>query len=151
MWLISNWKSILAVIGTALFAVLLHMVSINMLEAKQRADLVKLANADTKSCNDDKEITERVSHEYEDKISNLNAQLDDLQRVRPNVCITVTSNTAPRNNGTSKPRQSVNQNAKIDSDALYGLAGEGERYRIQLMACQQFVNETWKEQADKQQ
>lgn len=145
MFLISNWKTILGVVATAALAYLLHTVDVDRLEAQQRQAVADQVNADTKSCNADKAITQGVSHDYETKITGLTAQLNDLQRVRPNVCVTIAPHAAGGHDATTGTSKPANTHGGVDSDALYALAAEGERYRLQLSACQDFITQTWKE------
>lgn len=151
LFLISNWKTIVAIMATAALCYLLHALDVDRLEKKEAADINNQQVTDTKSCNADKAITEKVSHDYEDKISSLNKQLVDLTSVRPNVCVTIPSRTAPRSNAASRTAIARGPDARVDSDALYIIAGQGEKYRLQLISCQQFITDTWQEQAAKQQ
>lgn len=151
LWLISNWKVVAASGATAVLGWLLHTVDVDRIEAQQRLQIEEQVKVDTNSCNADKAITEGISHDYELEINNLSKQLGDLQRVRPNVCVTIASKPpAGRDAATSQPKP-VGQDGGVNSDALYSLAAEGERYRLQLGACQKFITETWAEQAAKQQ
>ena len=144
MFLLANWKTILGIVATAALAYLLHTMDVNRLEAKERADIAAQQTADAQSCNADKKITEEVSHDYEAKIRALNSQLDAI-RLRPNVCVTVAPRPAAGRNATASVSKPARQNAGVDSDALFSIAAEGEHYRLQLIACQAFVTDTWKE------
>jgi hypothetical protein len=142
-----GWQTIaMAAVAAALFFGA-HELDIYRLEQKEAADITAQQTADTKSCNADKAITEGVSHAYEDKITALNSQLNDLQRVRPNVCVTIAAVPTRGSHGSAQQSKPAGSDAGVNSDALYALAGEGEKYRLQLIACQQFVTETWAEKA----
>lgn len=154
LFLITNWKWILSAtvstIATAGLAYLLHTVDVDRLEAEQRQAIIDQKTADTKSCNDDKAITEGVSHAYQDKLSALTDQLNTLQRVRPNVCIHIAAKPAAGHNAASGTTKPADTHGTVDSASLYDFAGESEKYRLQLLGCQQFINETWKEKATEQ-
>ena len=143
-FLIANWKTILGMIGTAALAYLLHALDVDRLEAKERSDLAAQQTQLVQQCNDAKKITEGVSHDYQTKLNDLSSQLDTLKRVQPSRCVVVsTPRPAGKCNATAGAAKPAQQDG-VTSDALYALAGEGERYRLQVEACQQFISETWK-------
>ena len=145
MFLLANWKSIIAVLATAVLAYGLHALDVYRLKDQQRAALYEQSTVLMNSCKADKAITEGVSHDYEAKISSLNDQLAALGRVRPSSSVVVQPSLAARRHdaaaSTAKPS---GQDAGITSDALFGFARDAEAFRLQLMACQAFITETWK-------
>ena len=142
-FLLTNWKVILTGCLVSLLSWGLHTLDVYRLEDKQRTELAEQAKVLNNSCNADKAITEGVSNDYQKKLADLGRQLDAVKRVQPTRCIPV---SAPRpacgSNAKTGANQPVDQNG-VTSDALYSLAGEAERYRLQLIACQDFIAETW--------
>jgi hypothetical protein len=131
---------------TAALAYVLHSLDVYRLEDQQRNALTELADNDKKQCDADKKITEGVSHDYQAQLSNLSTQLANLKRVRPSRCVAVSvASPASGRNASPPTGQLPNPNAGVTSDALYDYAAEAERTRLQLIACQQFITETWKE------
>lgn len=96
-----------------------------------------------KQCDDDKKITSGVSNEYESKITDLNSQLASLKRVHPSRCVPITGQ-AVRRDAAAAAGQPVGSYG-VDSDALLTFAAEAEKYRLQLVGCQSFINKTWAE------
>lgn len=94
----------------------------------------------TKECAKAQNITNEVSHAYQVKIADLNRQLESL-RVRPPRCIAVTGEATSRHNATAGEDEHGGQNG-VPAAALYQYAGEAERYRLQLIACQDFLSKT---------
>lgn len=95
----------------------------------------------------DKALTEKVSHEYQNQISALNARVADLRRLRPDVCVAITGTAASGYVGPSakdKPvGQGVTGHPRIDYYKLIDRLQEGEKYRLQLIECQSFVGEKY--------
>lgn len=115
---------------------------------KETADK-KLADekaALTKLCEAQKNITEKVSHDYQKNISALGARLAAAHRLHDNGCIAIQGFPAIRHDGSPASREPSGSGAegdrRIAAGAFLDLIGEGERYRLQLLACQAFVSAT---------
>lgn len=97
-----------------------------------------------KQCNADKAITEETSHEYQDRIANLNKLLiaDEL---RPSSCIAVSgpASQAGRSHAASGTGH-VRPNG-LTAKWLRNYAGTAEKYRLQVIGLQDFINRTWAE------
>ena len=143
-FLLANWKSVLSVAATAILAYGLHALDVYRLEDKARADLSEQATVLENACKADKAITEGVSHDYEGKISALNDQLAALSRVRPSSCVVVQPSRAARRHDAAASTAKPSVADGVTSDALFGFARDAEAFRLQLMACQAFISETWK-------
>jgi len=89
-------------------------------------------------CNKDKAITKEVSSAYQKKISALNSKLNAL-RVSPPKCIAVKPNTPIGRNDAAPGEELRGQNG-LPSGVLYEFAGDAEKSRLQLIACQDFIN-----------
>ena len=146
MFFLANWKTILAVVFTAALAYGLHALDVYRLEDQQRSEIAAQVKADNDQCSKDKAITKGVSDAYEKQISSLDSELNSIKRVRPSACLIVqSSRSAKRNNAASGVAKPSQQNG-VDSDALYDFARDSEGYRIQLIACQSFIQQTWANQ-----
>lgn len=146
MWslLFSNWRLVgAALAGAGVVAALalgLHRLDVYRIEARHRMEMQVQQTALVAQCEADKQITQEVSHDYQTKIDALNRRLADLKRVRPSVCVPVTKPTSGHNAGTgAEPPRSHG----LTSDALLDYAAEAERYRLQLIGCQDFIKKTW--------
>jgi len=128
----------------ALIGLALHNIHVSLIRASHERDIVKAQQEIIKQCEEDKQLTQEVSSEFQTQISNLNRRLADLKRVRKPACIPVTSSTS-RCDATSRDGY-VKRNG-IDTRTLFDYAGLAEKYRLQLISCQSFVNKTWKEKS----
>ena len=139
-----NWlQAGIGAVVTALVAFALHKVDIVALQEKQKADLKELAQTLDDKCKADKQITTEVSHAFESQIVDLHRQLDDAKRLRGSQCIIVQPpGDSPEHRPAPQPGQSVKQDG-VHAAALLDFAGEAEKYRLQLIGCQSFVQKTW--------
>ncbi len=133
-----NWIIItVTAIITALVSFGIHEIDVSMI----RASYANQQNKEIMDCRKDKQITEKIANDTKNQLANLNSQLDRL-REHP-TCVPVTI-SATGNHGIPQSDQPSNTNS-VSSNALYKLAAEGEKYRIQLKGCQDFIINTWKE------
>lgn len=106
-------------------------------ERTLRHALVDQQQALEAKCADDKAITKEIADDLNQKNASLSRRLAELKRL-PATCIVPTSDTAL--GGDAIPGGAVNAGAHgITSVALYDFAAEAERYRQQLISCQEFV------------
>lgn len=120
----------------------LHTISINRLEAKHRAELT----AKAAQCDADKAITTEVSNVYQKNLADLDARrahaLDSLRECAP---ITVQGGSALRYDAGTAGKIVAGRGAgepSIPAWKYVNIASKGEKYRIQLKACQSFVLKT---------
>ena len=87
------------------------------------------------------ETNRRLANEYYDQQEFIDRQLADAKRMQPQRCICPI--TQPALPGACMPGASAEgefyQADGITSDALYDFAGDAERVRQQLLACQAWV------------
>lgn len=126
--LIKFWQPILSATVALVFAYLLHTVVLNARLSAQEVDL-RLACAKAQS------ISYEVSNEYQSNLSNLDNRLRDLNRVH--TCVPIANTTSGRD-GSATGQGYARENG-VDSKDLYDFAGDAERYRLQLVACQSFI------------
>lgn len=107
-----------------------------------RVDAGKLAAAETAlaasiaQCAADKQVTTEVSRDYQKNLAALRSRLA-AHRVQPDRCIAV-ARPATGHDAASGTGVAAGSNG-VSSGALIEYAGDAEQYRLQLIACQQFV------------
>ncbi len=134
----------------ALAAYGLHSFSINRLEAKHKTEMAAQQLALTKKCEADKAITTRVSHDLQIQLASLDSRLDASHRMLNGKCTGVLTFTAPRYDAPPATKEPLGRNVGgtepkraatyASAGHLISIAGKGERYRLQLLACQKFVS-----------
>ena len=142
MWLLANWK-LLAIGGAALamFSAGWYVES-RLAESRLEHALEAQETALLAACKADKAITKEVADELQTKNAALARRIADLKRLHPPTCIVPTPNTAIGGNAGSSGTVASGTNG-ITADALLDFAGESERYRLQLISCQDFITKTW--------
>lgn len=88
-------------------------------------------------CENDKLIAQEVSNDYQKKLSALDIKLRDLQRVYERTCIPIDRGTGRRNAASSAGE--LPRSDGIPATALLEYAGDAERVRLRLIACQDFI------------
>lgn len=129
---------------TALLGWFLHSADVARLELQQELALQTQEKQLKEICTADKAITTETSNAYQKQIADLGAQLADIKRLRPSRCVMPAAGTAARCDAAAGAGKPAEQDG-IDTDTLYDFAGEAEQYRLQLIACQNFVKRTWAE------
>ena len=140
MWLLANWKIVVAAAGTFALCLMLHKLDVGRIEAKHATEITRLRNAMTEACNVAQETTRKVSHEYQIQLGSLNSKLSAAQRLHDHKCVAVTGITSSRHDAASAGKELSGRDAGIAAGALIDLAGRAEKVRIQLIACQSFVS-----------
>lgn len=125
------WQLIAGAGIAMVFAYLLHIV---VLSARLSAQETQLKAA----CRASQNISYEVSNEYQNNLDDLNARLSDLNRVRS--CVPISG--APCRCDASAKGQGYGRADGVNSGTLYDYAGDAERYRLQLIACQSFIKKT---------
>lgn len=141
--LLKYWQIIAGAAGAFALAWMLHSLDINRIETKQRAALAAQEAILIAVCETNKAITTGISNDYQSKISDLNNKLAAAKRLHPSKCITVSvASPAGGRNAAAGGTQPAGAYG-VASDALYDFAGEAEKYRLQLIGCQNFVEKVW--------
>lgn len=147
LFLLKYWQPILSAILTAALALGAHRIDMMFVNADHAQALAEQSDTLIKQCNADKAITTEVSHDYQTQIADLNARLSQLDSMCGTTRVTVpAAKPATGRYGPAGNCQPAGTHGVANS-ALYSLAGEGEKYRLQLIACQSFVTKTWAEHA----
>lgn len=141
-FILANWKLIL--IGVILsYAGIVTWVADERGKAieSMKITIAQFAKSQ-EQCVKDKKLTEDTSHDYQDRLKSVTARINALKLHQPTKCVMPVTSTptgrisAPR--GTKPTRTNG-----VTTSALYDIAGKGEKYRLQLKACQDFVNKVW--------
>lgn len=145
-FLIANWKSLAASAATFLICLTLHRLDVHFINLQHEKDIAEVKQAMTKECAKAQAITEKVSHDYQKSIASLSSRLAAAHRMHDSECVAVEGYTTGRHDDAAKlgkPSRSPSEQArKLSAGYLIDLTGEGEKYRLQLLACQAFVTAT---------
>lgn len=129
---------ILCSILTALVAFGFHKIDVARLEAKQIKALAAREKQLNDACDKAQQITEGVSHDYQTQLSALNNKLAALKRVRAKPGCVPIADTSTRHDGATNTGKLSGPHG-IRPDWLYDTAAEADKYRLQLIACQEFI------------
>lgn len=140
MWLLENWKIVVAAAGTFALCLMLHKLDVSRIEAKHATEITRLRNAMTEACNQAQETTRKVSHEYQIQLGSLNSKLSAAQRLHNGKCVAVTLTPATGHDAAPAGKELSGRDAGIAAGALIDIAGRCEKVRLQLKSCQQFIN-----------
>lgn len=146
MWAlaVNNWKIIAAVILTAILAFGAHELNLRwFVEPAQQKALADLKTKMQQDCDDDKLLTEGNNEDFEKRITDLNKRLAAVKRMQPSRCV-VPASGPPHSGAAGSHTTVLPRQDGVTSDALLEFASDAEAARQQLIACQAFVNDTWK-------
>jgi hypothetical protein len=114
------------------------------LAVKHAEELKAQEKALVADCQADKKITREVSDDFQKKNRLLNKHIDDLNRVHnPSAICVPVAGAAGGSDGAAAGAGPAGAHG-VNAGALLAFAGEAERYRLQLIACQEFITRTWK-------
>lgn len=100
------------------------------------------AQANEQQCNDDKKITEGVSHDYQIKAAALRTQLAALKRLRDHAqCVPVAGETGGSDGAAAGGKLSGGNG--VSAGYLLDFAARCEDDRLKILGLQQFVTKTW--------
>lgn len=150
--LLKYWHIILTALVTALVVGLAgwayHAWSVGRLNASHAAALANQQTALQDECQKDKLITQEISHDYQNQLSDLRQQLAAIKRVQPNRCVPTTPRPASgRDDAKGNPQFSDAHG--VFTDDLYDFAFDAEQVGRQLDACQGFISATWEAREQK--
>jgi hypothetical protein len=141
-WLVA--PAVLSALAVGWLALTLHNADVIKRNADWQDKLDKAVAARTvemyDKCKAAQAITEKVSHEYQSDLADLNSQLNTLRlRVGPSRCVPVNSgNTASGHDGAPAKNELPQRNG-LSAWYLIDFAGRAENTRLQLLSCQNFV------------
>lgn len=129
----------------------LHRLSVDGIEEKHRNELLKQAGVLHASCALAQSVTYGVSNEYQKDLTALSGQLDALGvdgLHNHGACVAVTGLAASGYDAAPTGKKSAAGNERgaapgtADSADLISIAAKGEKYRLQLKACQSYVRQS---------
>lgn len=136
MWILSNLKTILAVIAALILAYFLHTVSLNAVKRQNEADLKAQRELLVATCQKSQQVTQEASNALQSKLKDINARHADaiskLLKHEAGKCVYSADPSGGYDAGTG-------------SDGLYNatriidLGAAAERQTQQLISCQAFV------------
>jgi len=146
-WLLKNALPISAgalLVGLTGFA--MHTLAMNHQKASYERKLTEQKTVLTEQCEASKAVTEEVSSEYQKKLAERDSSLARARRLLNTRCeATVVVHTPTGYNGSYGEGKSAGQDdrsLRADANDIIDLAAEGERYRLQLIGCQSFVEKS---------
>lgn len=141
--MIINWpQAIIVAIIVALAGFGLHSLDVWRLDAQHQSDLTAQAKALRDICDNNSDITKEVDYATQSQISNLNTQYLSLERLRDSACPMSITSPPSGDNGAASGGKLAHKNAPT-INALLDIAHDGEKYRLQLKGCQDFIKKTW--------
>lgn len=143
-WLLKNW---LPLSGASLLTLAvcygLHTISVGWIEAKHSKELTEQKTVLTAQCEAAKAITEEVSNDYQKELAARDASLADARRLLSQRCtaavVGLPASGHHGSSGSDKPSGSNDSGLRIDANEALDIAAEGEKYRLQLIGCQAFI------------
>lgn len=143
LFIVENWKSILAVVATAAICYLLHTVDVDRIEDAQRTALAAQVTSDKLECDKNKAISQGVSNGLQKSLNANRAALAAVKRLRVNACVAVRTAIATNGHDAAPSVAKLPDANGVNSDDLYGFASDAEADRLQLISCQSFITQTW--------
>lgn len=146
-WLLKNALPMgLSALLTALIAFGLHTLAVSWIEASYERKLTEQKTVLTEQCAASKAITKEVSDDYQKKLTARDASLSDARRLLNRKCAApVVVSTPTGHNGSPVQGQPSGQDdraLRADANDLIDIAAEGEKYRLQLIGCQTFIEKS---------
>lgn len=140
--LIRYWQPLSAALVTAALAFLLHTVSINAQERSHEHELAQQQSQLIKRCGEVQEAARDASAGHQARLNRLSSDLANARRMLNGACVRVRKgDTASGHNAATGQPVNGGQDARVAAASLLDYAEEAERYRSQLIACQELLNE----------
>jgi len=141
LFLLSNWKLIACgVAGLVLLALVTfawQTIGGWKADSGQLASCKESLQVQTDAIEKDKEL----ANEYLKNLRGVNAELARVKRLRPVRCICPKADTSRACDGRTSTDNQLHQEDGITTESLYDFAGDAERVRVQLVACQKWAGE----------
>jgi len=114
--------------------------------SKVPGELADQLKKDNESCNGDKKLTTEVQDDDQKRIDALDAELVRVKlryASAPARCTPVYTTGSIKAGASGELRGSDDKPFGVSTEALLTYAGDAERMRLQVMACQDFINKVW--------
>lgn len=129
-FLLTNWRSVLAVAATVVVCYGLHWISATLTEINHETQLTELRTTMMKNCHDAQQRTAEADNAYQKKIADLNSRLAAAKRLHNGTCVRATLGV-PSGQLDAKGADGQRRTADIDAGWLLDQAGQcdaaGER------------------------
>lgn len=144
LFIFNNWRTIAAVLATLSLSYILHRLDVYRLEDRHRAAIAQQADSIQNECKAAQAVTEGVSRDYQNALSDLSNQLASAKRLRPNACVVVHPPAPPcGRDGSTAPTKFSGSDVGIARFDLLDFSHDAEQVRLQLKACQSFVQKSF--------
>lgn len=121
----------------------LHNADVARIERNQVAALAAQEVVLERRCAEEKAITKGVSDEFQEKYSDVSRKLSAARRMYANTCVKLQPpRSASGYNAEAGNALNAGQDA-VAAESFVEFAGEAEKYRLQLIGCQDFITRTW--------
>lgn len=127
--------SLLALTAAASSALAKHEMTVN----KELRAQIQQAQSTISQMDSDIKTGEKIANDYQSKITSLN-RAAAARRVRSSACIVPSGAAASGDHGSASAGKPVGQNG-ISTQFLDDYAAEAEKYRLQLIGCQDYVTQ----------
>ena len=141
-FILTNWKSIGAVLAALGVAYMAHALDINRIEENHREEFAAQAKVLDAECAKEKAITEEVANDYQNQLTTLTDDYNAL-RVQYDGSVKIKSTDAASCNYEGSPSGQLSSEDGIPAQELIDLARDAEEVRVRLIGCQSFIKKTW--------
>jgi len=139
LFLLTNWKVMLAVVAAAALCYTTHELDRGIYDRILDSRIAAQKDADVAECNVDKQTTKEATDALQKNRDELAARLAALKLQRPASCVLVTRSTNVLNRGDRPARQNERG---LSSDWLLDFsANECSNYWRQLKVCDKFLDD----------
>lgn len=132
------WPAIPGALLAFWLSLFLHNIDARWTKARHAQELADQKVGLEAQCAADKAITQEVSHDYQARLAALADQLARARRLR-NTCVVPTTPPTRGRDAAPLAGEPIRPHVGVPADALLDYAAEAERYRLQLLSCQEFV------------
>lgn len=144
-WILDNALPLgLSALLTAIVCSSLHILSVNAINASHALEIKNQAASLNAQCEAAKKVTEDISYGYQKQLAARDAALANARRLLNKQCTAPVVVDPPGGyNGTTGTGEFGLQNdqrLRADANELLAISGDGEKYRLQLIGCQDLVN-----------
>lgn len=133
------WPAIPGALLAFWLSLMLHNIDARFTKLRHAEEMASQSQQLTAQCAADKHLTEEVSNDYQTRLGALNRQLADARRVRVARCVVPATDPTGGRDAPPGAGEPIRPHVGVATDALLDYAAEAERYRLQLLSCQEFV------------
>ena len=138
--MLDSSKMLVTALGVIAICFLLHKVAIYRLEAKHLEALNAAVNKVVASCEEQKAVTEEISHDYQTKLAGLNKRIADLNRLYRDTKVKLDNTGKTHGRNAAQIDKGLRIKDGVSVGDLLDYARDAEEVGIKLDSCQAFVN-----------